>query len=126
MPAIPLTAADRRALQTAISELMTCAPGICPRERACLRIAQFAAAALDSPEAIASHDPIVDGIRAQFANRSRVGQAKYGRKMTRDDYGLLEWLEHLKTELMDAVLYGEAAIHLLEHERQATGDSSNG
>ncbi len=61
-----------------------------------------------------SDDSLVDDVCADFKARSRIGQQKYGTKMTREDLSLVNWLHHLKSELMDAVLYGEAALRKLE------------
>lgn len=58
-------------------------------------------------------DPLVDEICAEFQSRSRLGQKKYGKTMVRDDLSLCDWLQHLKQELMDSVLYGEAALRQL-------------
>lgn len=59
-------------------------------------------------------DPLVDDVCADFQVRSRLGQQKYGAKMTRDDLDLGAWLHHLKAELMDAVLYAEAALRRID------------
>lgn len=70
------------------------------------RLARVILALLDE----SAGDPLVDDVCADFQARSRLGQQKYGAKMTRDDLGFDAWLHHLKTELMDAILYAEAAI----------------
>lgn len=50
-------------------------------------------------------DSIVESVRNQFLKRSQVGIKKYG--TTLQDNNNDDFLEHLKQELMDAVLYIE-------------------
>jgi hypothetical protein len=50
-------------------------------------------------------DTIVSSVMFQLAQRSMVGQKKYG--TTLDDNESDDFLEHLKQELLDAVLYIE-------------------
>lgn len=50
-------------------------------------------------------DTIVSSVMFQLAQRSMVGQNKYG--TTLDDNNTDDFLEHLKQELLDAVLYIE-------------------
>lgn len=57
--------------------------------------------------AIHKTDSIVDSIIDQFIERSRMGKAKYGTDLDRDDLDILEWIEHAKQEHMDAILYLE-------------------
>jgi hypothetical protein len=57
--------------------------------------------------AIHKTDSIVDSIIDQFVERSRMGKAKYGTDLDRDDLDILEWIEHAKQEHMDAILYLE-------------------
>jgi len=48
-------------------------------------------------------DPIVEAVKKQFDERSKLGQQKYGTTLennNKDDY-----MQHLKEELMDAILY---------------------
>lgn len=70
-------------------------------------------------------DPIVDAVRAKLSNhgddmceavavklaeRSRVGQAKYGTKLTRTDLTRKDWLVHIQEEAMDLANYCEVLI----------------
>lgn len=87
-PQMDLTTADARSLARAILDL------------------------LDPP----AGDSLVDDVCAEFQARSRLGQQKYGMKMTRDDLALEDWLRHLKNELMDAVLYAEAALRRIDRQ----------
>ena len=57
--------------------------------------------------AIHKTDSIVDSIIDQFDERARIGKAKYGTDLDRDDLDILEWIEHAKQEHMDAILYLE-------------------
>ena len=54
-------------------------------------------------------DPVVDSVVKQFKERSRIGIEKYNTTLAENNLNLLEWLEHLKQELMDATLYVERA-----------------
>lgn len=65
---------------------------------------------LDLVESGSAGDPLVDKICGEFQSRSRLGQKKYGATMVRPDLSLCDWLQHLKQELMDSILYGEAAL----------------
>jgi len=50
-------------------------------------------------------DPIVESIVEQFIKRSEVGIEKYGTTLEENNND--DFLQHLKEELMDAVLYIE-------------------
>ena len=50
-------------------------------------------------------DPIVDSIIEQFSKRSEVGIKKYGTTLEENNND--DFLQHLKEELMDAILYIE-------------------
>ena len=52
-------------------------------------------------------DSVVTSVIDQFAQRSTVGQKKYGTDLDRKDLTTLEWIEHAKQELMDGILYLE-------------------
>jgi hypothetical protein len=52
-------------------------------------------------------DPIVLKVLAKYSERSQLGIKKYGRTLDRDDLNLIDWLNHLQEELMDATLYIE-------------------
>ena len=52
-------------------------------------------------------DKIVEKVVLNYKKRSEVGIAKYGATMERNDLDLLQWLNHLQEELMDATLYIE-------------------
>ena len=52
-------------------------------------------------------DSIVDAVIQQFADRSRVGQVKYGQTLDRSDLTVHDWIQHAQEELMDGILYLE-------------------
>jgi hypothetical protein len=59
-------------------------------------------------------DSIVQSVLKQFQERSELGQKKYGTTLDRNDLSFSQWIQHMKEELMDAILYLEK-IHQL-HE----------
>jgi len=61
-------------------------------------------------------DFIVQSVIDQFKDRSNVGIKKYGVTLDRDDLTMLEWLNHLQQELMDATLYIEKLKSKLDYE----------
>ena len=50
-------------------------------------------------------DPVVERVVDKFVSRSDVGFAKYGVTLNDDPSKVVDWLNHLQEELMDAVLY---------------------
>ena len=54
-----------------------------------------------------TQDPIVLKVLSKYYERSQLGIQKYGRTLDRDDLSLIDWLNHLQEELMDATLYIE-------------------
>ena len=48
-------------------------------------------------------DEIVEQVKKEFDERSAIGQEKYGTTLTENNND--DYLQHLKEELMDAVLY---------------------
>ena len=63
-------------------------------------------------------DFIVESVIDQFKDRSNVGIKKYGVTLDRDDLTMLEWLNHLQQELMDATLYIEKLKSKLNYEKE--------
>jgi len=66
-------------------------------------------------------DPIVIKVLAKYYERSQLGIQKYGRTLDRDDLNLIEWLNHLQEELMDATLYIEKLKADVKFIEQKTG-----
>lgn len=62
---------------------------------------------------MSSPDNNVNEICHEFINRSNHGYDKYGVTTERTDLNFDQWIQHLKEELMDAVVY----IHRIQKER---------
>ena len=62
-------------------------------------------------------DPVVERVVDKFVDRSDVGYKKYGVTLDKDPSEMLEWLNHLQEELMDAILYLQKAKEKYETER---------
>lgn len=52
-------------------------------------------------------DKITEAVVAELRTRAEKGRQKYGTTMERDDLTLMQWLQHLQEELMDAAVYVE-------------------
>ena len=52
-------------------------------------------------------DSVVRSVIEKFAQRSKLGQEKYGTTLDRTDLKTLDWIVHTQEELMDAILYLE-------------------
>ena len=52
-------------------------------------------------------DAITEAVVAQLRTRAKKGKEKYGTTMERNDLTLIQWLQHLQEELMDAAVYVE-------------------
>ena len=52
-------------------------------------------------------DAITEAVIVQLRTRAEAGKKKYGTTMERDDLTLIQWLQHLQEELMDAAVYVE-------------------
>lgn len=61
-------------------------------------------------------DKNVESVRQKLLDRSEVGIVKYGCTTERSDLELIDWLRHTQEELMDSVIYLEAAISKFENE----------
>ena len=61
-------------------------------------------------------DQIIKKVVEKITSRSEVGIQKYGTTLDRDDLTLLDWLNHLQEELMDACGYIEKIIALIEEK----------
>jgi len=59
-------------------------------------------------------DPIVKSVIEKYQERSEVGIEKYGKTLGRHDLTLIQWMQHLQEELMDATLYLEKLKSELE------------
>ena len=61
-----------------------------------------------------SGDAIVDETIAMLLARSKLGQAKYGTTLMRNDLSLLDWMRHAIEESLDRTLYMIRALKDLE------------
>lgn len=52
-------------------------------------------------------DPILTKVMTKYFDRSEVGIKKYGTTLENNSLPLMQWLNHLQEELMDATLYIE-------------------
>lgn len=65
-----------------------------------------------------SIDNNVNEICEEFIKRSNHGFTKYGVTTERTDLNLQQWVQHLKEELMDAVVY----IHRVQQDLRRKND----
>jgi hypothetical protein len=52
-------------------------------------------------------DPVVQAVIERFAQRSELGQRKYGTTLEGNNLPFQDWIQHMQEELMDAILYLE-------------------
>ena len=57
---------------------------------------------------------IEDKVCIKILDRAEIGQKKYGTTMEREDLSKEEWLVHLQEELMDATVYIEKILHVIQ------------
>ena len=69
-----------------------------------------------------SPDNNVNEICNEFVSRSQHGFNKYGVTTERTDLNFDQWVQHLKEELMDAVVY----IHRIQKEREEQENRNEG
>jgi len=50
---------------------------------------------------------IEDRVVEAILKRAEIGERKYGTTMERGDLNLVDWLQHLQEELLDAAVYVE-------------------
>lgn len=62
---------------------------------------------------------ILDDVIKEFHEREERGFSKYGTTMDRKDLTFDEWIQHLREELMDAILY----LKKLQNGTQGQSDS---
>ena len=56
--------------------------------------------------------------------RQQVGERKYGHSIDRDDLTKAEWLQHLQEELMDAAVYVEKLLTIIEDYKEVPGNEN--
>lgn len=62
---------------------------------------------------------------AEFIDREERGVKKYGTTMDRNDLSLDEWIEHMKQELMDAILYLEKIKSIYDAQERTDYQKAN-
>jgi hypothetical protein len=62
---------------------------------------------------------------SEFIEREEIGKKKYGTTMDRKDLSLDEWIEHMKQELMDAILYLEKIKSIYDTQRPTDYQKAN-
>ena len=73
--------------------------------------------AMKEEKTIKFRDPVVERVVDKFVGRSDVGYKKYGVTLDKDPSEMLEWLNHLQEELMDAILYLQKSKEKYETKR---------
>jgi len=71
-------------------------------------------------------DKYVQSVKEKFEERSQTGIRKYNTTLERDDLNLIDWLNHLQEELMDATLYVERLKASYVEETQGEGKAGLG
>tara|TARA_R100001510_G_C7656532_1_gene216623 strand:+ start:945 stop:1187 length:243 start_codon:yes stop_codon:yes gene_type:complete len=61
---------------------------------------------------------IEEKVIAEIRERAKKGKAKYGTTMDRNDLTLKEWMQHLKEELMDGVIYTQKIIDIISSDKR--------
>jgi len=62
---------------------------------------------------------------SEFIEREEIGKKKYGTTMDRKDLSLDKWIEHMKQELMDAILYLEKIKSIYDTQRPTDYQEAN-
>jgi hypothetical protein len=62
---------------------------------------------------------------AEFIEREERGFKKYGTTMDRNDLSLDEWIQHLKEELMDGLLYLQKIQTIYDTQRHSDYQEAN-
>lgn len=59
-------------------------------------------------------DKIVHQVIIKYLERSHQGEQKYGTTLDRNDLVLRDWMQHLQEELMDASLYLQKLMTVID------------
>lgn len=70
-------------------------------------------------------DSNVQALCAEFRNRENKGYSKYGTTTDREDLSFEDWLQHLKEELMDALVYLQKTQSISGIQQQVAEDMRN-
>ena len=68
-------------------------------------------------------DKIVHQLIIKYLNRSYEGQKKYGTTLDRNNLVLRDWMQHLQEELMDASLYLEKLMSVIDTLEETDSES---
>ncbi len=61
-------------------------------------------------------DRVVESVREDLLERSKVGIRKYNKTLDRNDLSLKDWLQHAYEECLDQANYLKKSILILEEE----------
>ena len=70
-------------------------------------------------------DPIVEAVKFELDQRSRLGQSKYNTTLAENDADILEWMQHAKEEAMDFALYLQKMIVIIKNKRHDERKQNN-
>ena len=70
-------------------------------------------------------DKIVHQVIIKYLERSYQGQQKYGTTLDRNDLVLRDWMQHLQEELMDASLYLEKLMTVIDQLETSDNESNS-
>lgn len=62
-------------------------------------------------------DSVVEAIVERFHNRAKFGKQKYGTDLDRTDLSTSDWINHMREELMDGILYLEKLSRDIEQSK---------
>ena len=68
-------------------------------------------------------DKIVHQVIIKYLERSYQGQQKYGTTLDRNDLLMRDWMQHLQEELMDASLYLEKLMTVIDRLEETNSES---
>ena len=70
-------------------------------------------------------DKIVHQVIIKYLERSYEGQQKYGTTLDRNDLLMRDWMQHLQEELMDASLYLEKLMTVIDQLETSDNESNS-
>ena len=70
-------------------------------------------------------DKIVHQVIIKYLERSYQGQQKYGTTLDRNDFLMRDWMQHLQEELMDASLYLEKLMTVIDQLETSDNESNS-
>ena len=70
-------------------------------------------------------DKIVHQVIIKYLERSYQGQQKYGTTLDRNDLLMRDWMQHLQEELMDASLYLEKLMTVIDQLETSDNESNS-